>query len=307
MLKVNKDWSFKEVYPEVTGYTTTYNCVSGNYPFEEAILSWNWCDKIVVVDGGSTDGTREKLEKLKEQLDGKMDIYDIPMDLEMPGKDGNQKAMALAMCATPFAIQFDVDEFCRGDVKKWRAYTKNLSNSIDILNLPVLEPYGNIKKIRINTEHNPVKWRIFRVKPEITHGIPDGDRMEIDGKVYSKGGSDGCTPVHVVHNHPFPSKPTERARKLAELKQGKMWVEYKDAWKSIVEAGEPYVLHVGHVELKQKIEHYLKSWKSWWNCLYNKSSDNNIFFPGIKDADITDKMIDEKVAELKEKTPTIEL
>lgn len=306
MFKVNRDWKFEAVFPEITAYTTTFNCVNGNYPFEESILSFNWCDKIVVVDGGSTDGTREKLAKLQEQLAGKMEVYDIPIDETMPGKDGYQKAMAFAMCSTPFAVQFDVDEFCRGDISKWRNYAKNFSNTTDILNLPVMEPYGNIKKLRINPEHTCWKWRMLRVKPEITHGIPESDKLEVDGKIYSKGGSDGCAPVHVVHGAVIPSKPTDAARTLDNLKRSGVWVEYKNAWDQIVEAGEPYVLHVGHVDLKNKIKHYLSSWRSWWNGLYNKPADHNIFFPNVS-GEITDRMIDDKVAELKEKTPTVEL
>lgn len=304
---LNKDWKFKEVYPEISCYTTTWNCAAGGYPVEDSILSFSWCDKIVVVDGGSTDGTKERLDKLKEQLGDKLEVYEIPIDETNPGKDGYQKAMALAMCATPFAIQFDIDEICKGDSLKWRRMVKEMSPSIDILVLPVMEPYGELGKLRINDEHNVQKWRIYRTKPEITHGIPDGDRLERDGKIYSKGGSDGCFPIHIVHNQMYPSKPVESARNLAALKRTKEWDGYKNAWVTLVESGEPYVLHLGHVNLKQKIQHYLTSWMKWWNLLYSRPMNNNIYFEGFEASEISEEMIDEKVEQLRKETPTIEL
>ena len=57
--------------PTVSGYTTTLNCVDNGYPFVESIKSMlGFCDEVVVLDGGSTDTTWEKLEELKDSPDG---------------------------------------------------------------------------------------------------------------------------------------------------------------------------------------------------------------------------------------------
>ena len=46
----------------LSGYTTTLDCVKQGYPFSECIESMlGFCEQVVVVDGGSTDGTWEKL------------------------------------------------------------------------------------------------------------------------------------------------------------------------------------------------------------------------------------------------------
>lgn len=49
----------------ISGYTTTFNCVTQRYPFEQSIMSMLvFCDEVCIVDGGSTDETFERLVDL---------------------------------------------------------------------------------------------------------------------------------------------------------------------------------------------------------------------------------------------------
>lgn len=310
MFELNYSWKYKESPgPQVTAYTTTYNCLLGNYPVKDSIDSWSWADKIVVVDGGSTDGTRQLLAELCEKYKN-MVVYDIPIDLKNPGKDGVQKAMALAMVDTPLAIQFDIDELCLGRTAEWRVLLKEIPDQTNILCLPVIEPFGDMQKIRMNKTFTPWKWRIYRTKPEITHGIPVQDRVEKDGLTYSVGGSDGCFPVHVVSGDMIPSKLTKMAQNLTHAKDSGDKEKYKNALNEIFKTETPAVFHLGHVNLHHKIKHYLTNWHQWWCMLYNKDANdpkNNLYFPGILISDVTDEMIDAKVKQLMEETPYVQI
>lgn len=307
MIKINKDWKFQEKFPAISVYLTTYNCFKAGYPLFESVSSWLWAEEIVIVDGGSSDGTRESLEEYV-RLHQNVKIYDIPLSNE-PQKDGQLKAMARAMTSNPFLIQSDVDEICQGDPLLWKQLCKNMDDKIDIYNLLVVEPYGELGKVRINKEHTAWKWRISKNKPEITHGIPKHDRLEKDGKIYSKGFSDGTFPVHIVSNEMIPSYTPPCLQKLTSLKQQEKWDEYKQQMLHIM-FNRPHVLHLGHIDLKGKLKHYLSTWHQWWCELYNKDVEdpqNNQYFPGVKLTDITEDMIEQKVAELKQSTPTIDI
>lgn len=309
MLKVNENWKFEPAPPPaVTAYTTTYNCLRGEYPVRDSILSWAWCDKIVVLDGGSDDGTMEVLMELRKELGDKLNIIELPIPLDMPGKDGYQKAMSYAMVDTPLAIQFDIDEICMGDTASWKKILKDLPENVDILSLPVLEPFRMRGFVRVNKEHTPWKWRVYRTKPEITHGIPKQDQIEVDGLKYSRGGSDGCFPVHVVTEELYPSRMNDTAAKLTKLKSAGDFAAYEKYLQDVVDGEKPAVLHLGHVNLKTKIKHYLSSWHDWWCMLYNKDpndSANNLYFPGVHVGQVTDEMIEKKIDELTENTPTV--
>lgn len=309
MIQVNKNWKYEpSPPPAVTAYTTTYNCLNGGYPIVRSILSWRWCDKIVVVDGGSTDGTLDVLRELQKDLGDKLVIHDVPIDLDLPGKDGMQKSMSFAMVDTPLAIQFDIDEICIGSEAEWKKVLKGLN--CDILALPVFEPIGSMNNLRINKSHTPWKWRIVRTKPEIMHGIPKHDQLIVDGRKHSKGGSDGCFYVHVTTDEMYPFNLNGTAAKMADLfskasEDPQPYVEYIS---SQMAAGSPMVLHLGHLDLRTKMRHYLNSWHSWWCLLFNKDPNdpqNNQYFPGTPVSEVSDLQIELKVEEILEKTPSV--
>lgn len=309
-LKLNKNWKFKEHFPTISAYTTTYNCVAGGYPFVKAIKSFAWADQVVVVDGGSTDGTLEALEELQKEMDN-LEVHDIPLDEEDPGKDGQLKTMSRAMTDSALSLQFDADELCMGSPEKWKKEAKKLQSlDFDILSMLVVEPFGSMTNLRMNKEHNPWKWRLSKNKPEIVHGIPAHDRLEKDDKVYSKGNSDGTFPVHVVTNQMISNYIPVYLQELVSLKASGDKKAYASAVSDFLKKDEPWILHLGHVDLHKKLSYYLKSWHDWWCCLYDKdpaNPQNNLYFKGHLPSEVTEEMINEKVQELIKQTPSVKL
>lgn len=305
-MKINKNWKFEEKFPTVSAYWTTFDCLKWGYPIEESVKSFAWADELIVVDGGSTDGTLDLLNSLRESLGEKLQVYQMDIDWSDPGKDGAQKALARSMTTCEFTIQVDADEICGNKEIVWRRKMKSMPKGVDIMNLFVFEPFGSSFDLRMNKSHNPLKWRLYRNNPAITHGIPKQDKLVVDGKVYSKGMTDGCFPVNVVTEDLYPAYTETKLAELSKAKDSGDASKYSDFVMSVIDS-EPFVIHVGHVDLHSKINNYLNNWHKWWCHLYNKDPgdpQNNVYFPGIKVEDVSKEMIIKKVSQLIEEMPT---
>jgi hypothetical protein len=88
--------------PTLSGYSTSYNCVDQNYPFVESITSLlDVCDEVVVVDGGSTDGTWDVLTSMSNE-NPKLKIKQIERDWTHPRHsvfDGMRSTAVHSTCA----------------------------------------------------------------------------------------------------------------------------------------------------------------------------------------------------------------
>ncbi len=316
MFKINPNWKFEEDFKTISAYTTVYNCISGKYPFEEAIKSFLWATEVVIVDGGSTDGTRERLEELsKEYLNIK--IYDIPFDKSVPGCDGQQKAMSRAMCFSEFCLQFDSDEVCGKDsALKFKRLAKLMPPNVNMYNFPVFEAWGPMENCDLRTDRHIWKWRLSRNLPEISHGIPAHDRLEKDGKVYSKGMSDGCFPINVVDNKliegTFPNNWFNKDFEKLRL-DGKFEEYQKAAQKAFDEL--PYVKHYSWCDIEHKLNMLRGPWNELWCGLFDRdplSKEASKEYFDVPWNEVTDEMIKEKAAQLltqggQTPSPTIKL
>jgi len=219
---------------KISGYCTTYNCVSQEYPFEQCIRSMlQFCDEVCVVDGGSTDGTLYKLYLLAKEFMSPGEMSDeFVQDVEKFGPDkshyihwmdtnrlkikritrdwnskqsalfdGMQKAEARDMCTGDYCWQMDVDEIVsEDDAKKVLPLCEFMKNNgIDGICLPVIEPWGPVKNGKVRVDIPPEKWRLSRNDPchSVTHGVPLELRgTDSEGNLYCVGGSDGCDMVY---------------------------------------------------------------------------------------------------------------
>lgn len=294
--------------PTISGYTTVYNCISQKYPFGSSIDSLlGFCDEVVVVDGGSTDGTwKHLLEKYKDN--DRVILHQNKKDWDHPRFavfDGAQKALARSLCNSEFCWQQDSDEVVHeNDYKKVKLLVKNFPKQPDLVALPVIEYWGGEEKVRLDI--NPWKWRLSRNRPNITHGIPKELRkFDKNGELYSAPGSDGCDYVDSASFERVPfanfyTKDVEEVR-LASITNPGAKDGYESWFKSSIEAF-PSVHHYSWFDLERKINTYKNYWSKHWQSLYNISqddtADNNMFF-NKSWSDVTNTEISELALKLK--------
>lgn len=300
--------SSMEYMPSISGYTTTYNCISQRYPFEQCIESMlGFCDEVVVVDGGSTDGTWERLQELKKKTESLI-ILKNARDWNHPRSavfDGLQKALARSLCTGDFAWQMDSDEVVdKVDYKKIRLLARDLPKSYNLVALPVVEYWGGTDKLRVDTA--PWKWRISRNLPFITHGIPSQlRRFDENGDLYSLQGSDGCDYVRndnydVIPHVTFYTADVDQLRRQALIDPNAL-AEYQK-WLNTLVKEMPTVYHFSWFNMERKINTYKHYWQKHWSKLFNiqidDTADNNMFFDKPW-SQVTDDEIKDMAAKLK--------
>lgn len=278
------------VVATVSGYTTTYNCIRQQYPFHESIGSMlGFSDEVIVVDGGSDDGTWEELQAMAA-ANSRLVIHQERRDWSSKRFavfDGQQKALARSLCSGHFCWQQDSDEVVHEqDYAKIRNVAGNFPKEIDLVALPVIEYWGGPEKVRLDA--TPWKWRLSRNVPHITHGIPAAlRRFDEDGLLFSAPGSDGCDYVRSDNFTPIPfagfmSQDAEVARQHAiATGDESVRIQYQQWFQSVIEA-IPSVHHYSWFDMGRKIRTYRGYWTKHWLSLYNTHQDdtaeNNMFF-----------------------------
>jgi glycosyltransferase involved in cell wall biosynthesis len=287
--------------PTISGYTTTLDCIEQDYPFEQSIGSMlSFCDQVVVVDGGSKDGTWERLQELSEKHE-KLLVEQYARDWDHPRFavfDGLQKAYARVLCTGEFCWQQDSDEVVHeNDYERVKNLSKILPKNVDLLALPVIEYWGGTNKIRMDI--NPWKWRFSRNKPHITHGVPKELRkFDKNGDMYSLPGTDGCDYVRsdTFERVEFANFYTPEIESLrASVMQGNTDKQEYQQWFQGVTDNLPGVHHYSWYNIKRKIRTYRGYWSKHWQSLYDiqqeDTSENNMFF-NKPWSDVTEDEID---------------
>lgn len=297
--------------PTISGYTTAYNCIKQAYPFDKCIQSMlSFCDEVCVVDGGSNDGTWERLTEWAAS-EPKLKVKQVARDWTAkrhPVFDGMQKAEARAMCTKEYCWQMDSDEVVHeNDLQRIVDLCRAIPSGIDILALPVIEYWGGPDKVRLDVQ--PWKWRLSKNAPHVTHGIPiQLRRTDNEGNLYAAPGTDGCDMIHKETGETLPfvsfyGQDIESVRQVAMLGNEQARVQYEQ-WFNQVTTGLPSVFHYSWYDLPRKIKLYRDYWQNHWNALWDKSTEdtaeNNLMF-GVPWKDVTDEMIEQRAAEMKSK------
>ena len=307
-------WNFTSAHidyaPTVSGYVTTYNCSSQKYPIRDCIESMQkFCDEVVVLDGGSTDGTYEMLTDWFGDTIVLRQLKRDWNDSRSAVFDGAQKAEARKLCTKEFCWQMDADEVVpENDGPKVKELCKNWPKLVDLISLPVVEFWGSEDKVRVDV--NPWKWRLSKNVPHITHGIPSELRQtDSDGKLFALPGTDGCDYVHTgtferIPHASFYNEGAHNARFAALNGHKEALAQYEKWLQSSVDL-LPSVRHYSWLDISRKIKTYRDFWSSHWQSLYNikqeDTPENNMFFD-CEWSSVTDEMIEDLSKKLAKET-----
>jgi len=271
------------------------------YPFQECIESLlGFCDEVIVVDAGSTDGTLQALLDLREK-NSKLKIFVEPVNFNDPRwaihQDGYLKAASRAKCTGDYCWQTDVDEIVVSeDYEKIHRLLEVLEQQqCKLVMLPMVEFWGALNVIR--GDFFTWKARVSKNETKITHGIPRHLKNYDDkGREYPRPYfSDTCNYIHtsseedVLKVIPLDKEPNEFVNGYPTHFEG--WLKQF-----------PSVLHVSWLDLARKIQHYKKFWRKFHASMYNleveDTAENNVMFDKPW-SEVTDADIAAKVEQLK--------
>ena len=275
--------------PNISGYITTKDAKSQGYPFKASIESLlGFCNEVVVVDGGSTDGTWEELTAWSEKEEN-LKVYLVERDWSHPRHavfDGAQKAEARNRCTGEYCWQQDADEVVHeDDYERIVNLCRNFPKHVNLISLPVIEYWGSNKKVRLDV--NPWKWRLSRNLDHITHGIPKQFRKQDEnGELYAGLGTDGCDYIHketfeYIPHANFYTGEIHNLR-INAIRGNKESIESYAQWFSRVVDVFPGVHHYSWIDISRKIKTYKNYWSQHWQSLFNieqkDTPENNMFF-----------------------------
>jgi len=293
--------------PKLSGYTTVYNALTQGYPFIQSIQSMlQFCDEVCIVDGGSNDGTWEKIQEMAA-AEPKVKVKQVIRDWSHPRFsvfDGMQKAEARSMCTNEYCWQMDCDEIVHeDDYEKITDLCGKFPANVDLISLPVVEYWGGPNKVRADIF--PWKWRLSRNKKNITHGIPaDARKIDTSGHLYAAFG-DGCdmidsTTYERIPHVTFYTPEVDEVRKQA-VSGDPTSLEGYQTWFNKVVDNLPGVFHYSWFDIERKIKLYRNYWTRHWETLsgktYEDTGDTNMMFD-LPWSQVTDEMIKLRAQEL---------
>lgn len=170
---------------KISAFTTTTNSIYFQFPFIESIRSFlPICDELIVVDGGSNDGTIEAIEAID---DPKIKIINTPeskweedWSYSRLGKNFN---IGFENCTGDWVIKFDADyvvhENCYGLVNTSKNFRKDLEKAFNENKLTISFTRNNVMTadkifVKGKKTFGVNKHRLLETKRNIGFGLDVG-------------------------------------------------------------------------------------------------------------------------------------
>ena len=307
----------KNLEYKISAYGIILNGFEQELPFEAAIDSHlDLADEVVILDGGSKDGTWEHLGR-KYGDNPKVKLLQSEWDFSEPTMFGIQKTIARRAATGEWLWQFDMDEVIHEkDIPKVRELI-DANPGESMFTFGCLTFYDGEDCMEITGE-NPVKWRLTRNHDWLGHGVVDWARKYTeDGRLYmDKRESDACEYIReedgkiasslvkdnlvlnpgVVHYRDRIKSEWEKSKKIDDKGQYQYFLN--DMAKSTL-----CVYHYSWINLERKIRRQTPFWDRMW-LNYSGDGAPQTTSRWVKDkqkGDVTEEDLDRVIQEFREK------
>ena len=317
----------------LSAYTTAFEAITREYPLRECLTQLaSFCDEVVVVDAGSTDGTWDMLGVLARELP-QLRIERRAVGFDDPrwalALDGGLKAEARALCSGEFCWQADLDEIPADDAGPMlRALIDEASrvwpDEWHLVAPVFVEYWGSLERARIDV---PACFpRLSHNHRDITHGVSrPWRRFDARGRLCAAlHKSDSCEYVHRVSYEALPLvsllppeldqlrqraafAPTGRGDEPAaeELDAALARSRYQVAFNEVIERTAT-VFHLSWLDIERKLRHYREHWPAFHASLFDAAAERST--PSLFDkpwCDVGDAELECKAAEVAKEGPRV--
>lgn len=252
-----------------------------DYNYKSAIQNFcEFADEVVCATIPCKDGTREALAEMESQYEN-FKVVETDISLSDNRFDGKLKTAALQATTNPIKIIADGDErFLLPQKEIWEKNFELLmelrKDGVDGLLIPVVDLWGDKDHIRVD---KPIgqKFRIHLDTVKSRGVIP---QAELGGGLFDTSMSDSTEPINEMGH---------LARFVSVVEGNVMHPLFA---RGLI--GQPYVIHLGYLDLKHRAEKISQFWKPHWEARSGKEEDVEMEveilkqYPTIKHGLLTD-------------------
>lgn len=236
--------------------TSAFNVTSNNFDLIGAITNWsNYVDEIVIATMPSNDDTYSILEDVKNGFDMPIQIIYNDDDVSKPGWDGRLKNSSHQASSHEVVAQIDLDERMGGDPKGWKHFASQLLENQDNFK-SIMIPSINLWGSYFTYADYGFKWYLA-VKEGTKRGVVNFAKL--DNGLFDRNKSDSCELTDLNGD----LMPMANALESSGIKNV---LEY-------CKGGNPFVWHLGYVNLSRRADINRKFWKNAWDSYCDEESN----------------------------------